>query len=482
MKLNIERIKNIKIIKEKTGNATDITYKDFPVDNNIITFVYSNSVSDAFYINDFILKNLDYNKNNINSNNIFNYIKNYIPNNVIKEIYDINETLYYLLNGFTIILFDNINTALAFENKANINSPIIRSENEKNLKGPSDAFTENYQSNIGMLRRRLKTENLWFKECIVGKKSKTKVALFYLNEVADTKIVNNIYNKIKNINIDYVGNINYILESISNTNRTILPTNLSTERPDFACQLLLQGRIVLMVENSNEVIILPCMFIDFFKNPNDYYEKNINVFANRLIRIIAMILAVLTPAIYISLMAYNIEALPNGLLINFSIQRDGVPFTTVFEILIMSLMFQILRESDLRFSGKGSSSISIVGALVLGQAAVEAGIVSPITIIIVGISSVASLSFSSIELINSIRWWQLFLIILSALFGFIGVIFGCIIILALLLSNYSLGVPYFKPLEPFNKYWQNDALILKNKIKFHPKNIYDKENVNNENK
>lgn len=481
MTINKNREKNVKEIKKKTGNASDITYKDFPVDKKIITFIYSNSVSSQSDINDFILRRLDEEGNNLKDKDLFSYVKNYVPNNNLVEIKTIEDALYYLLNGFTLVLFDDEKQVLAFENKAKLHSEVQRSENEKSLKGPTDAFTENYQTNTGMLRRRLKTENLWFKETIVGSKSKTKVSLFYLNGVCDEKLVNDVYEKIKNINIPYVGNTNYILDAISNPNRSIFPTNLVTERPDLACQMLLEGRIILMVENSNEVIILPCMFIDFFKNPDDYYEKSLNVFANRIIRIVAMALALLTPAVYISLMAYNLEAIPSGLLINFSIQRDGVPFSTVFEIIVMSFMFQILRESDMRFPGKGGSSISIVGALVLGQAAVEAGIVSPITIIIVGISSVASLAFSSIELINSIRWWQLILIILASLFGFIGVMFGCIIMIALLVSKKSCGKPYFSPFEPFNKKAQKDAIISTNSFKFNPNNVFDKEDKDEEN-
>lgn len=481
MILNKNREKNIKEIKNKTGNASDITYKNYPVDNKIITFIYANTVSSQSDINDFILRRLDEEGNNLKNKDLFSYIKNYVPNNSLVEIKTMNDALYYLLNGFTLILFDDEIRILAFENKAKLHSDVQRSENEKSLKGPTDAFTENYQTNTGMLRRRLKTEELWFKETVVGSKSKTKVSLFYLNGVCDEKLVNDIYEKIKNIDIPYVGNSNYILDAISNPNRSIFPTNLVTERPDLACQMLLEGRIVLMVENSNEVIILPCMFIDFFKNPDDYYEKSLNVFANRVIRIVAMALALLTPAVYISLMAYNLEAIPSGLLINFSIQRDGVPFSSVFEILVMSFMFQILRESDMRFPGKGGSSISIVGALVLGQAAVEAGIVSPITIIIVGISSVASLAFSSIELINSIRWWQLILIILASLFGFIGVMFGGIIMVALLVSRRSCGKPYFSPFEPFNKKGQKDAIISTNSFKFNPSNVFDKEDKDEEN-
>ena len=247
MILNKNREKNIKEIKNKTGNASDITYKNYPVDNKIITFIYANTVSSQSDINDFILRRLDEEGNNLKNKDLFSYIKNYVPNNSLVEIKTMNDALYYLLNGFTLILFDDEIRILAFENKAKLHSDVQRSENEKSLKGPTDAFTENYQTNTGMLRRRLKTEDLWFKETVVGSKSKTKVSLFYLNGVCDEKLVNDIYEKIKNIDIPYVGNSNYILDAISNPNRSIFPTNLVTERPDLACQMLLEGRIVLMV-------------------------------------------------------------------------------------------------------------------------------------------------------------------------------------------------------------------------------------------
>lgn len=473
MKTENNRIKIMNKIKNETGNAPDILYKDFPFGSNTITFIYSTSVTDSSFINNFILRRLSEEEKNLKRKNPFEYIKNYIPNNKVKEIKTIKDILYFLFSGFTIVLFDETDKIIAFENKATLNSSIQKSQNEPNIKGPSDSFTENYEKNIGMIRKRIKSETLWIKEAVVGEKSKNKVALFYLNDKCDKKLVDDIYKKINNIKAEYIGNTNYILDAISNTNRSIFPSSLVTERPDNACQMLLQGRIVLMMENSNEVIILPCTLIDFIKTPDDYYEKSLNIIGSRIIRITALILALLTPAIYISLMTYNLEAIPNGLLINLSIQRDGVPFSTVFEILVMSFMFQILREGDMRFPGKGGSSISIVGALVLGQAAVDAGIVSPITIIVVGISSVASLAFSSIELINSIRWWQLFLIILAAMFGFIGVIFGCIIILSLLISETSCGKSYFSPFEPFSIKGQKDAIITKKEIRLNPNNIFN---------
>ena len=462
-------------IKKRTGDAPDIKYKDFPINDKKVMLIYSNSVSSSESINDFILRRLDEDKNNLYKKDLFSYFKYYVPNNSMSIVKTVKEAIYFILNGFTIVVFDDNNIMLAFENKAKIHSDVARSENEKSLKGPSDSFTENYETNTGMIRRRIKSENLWLKEAVVGSESKTRIALFYMNGIADEKLVNKIYKKISRINVKYIGNINYVLDAISNQNRSIFPTNLTTERADYATKLLMEGRIVLMCENSNEVIILPCLFLDFFKSPDDYYEKSLNVTASRIIRIFAMLLAILTPALYISLMAYNIEAIPSKLLINFTVQKDGVPFSTIFEVLSMSFMFQVLRESDMRYPGKGGSSISIVGGLVLGQAAVEAGIVSPITIIIVGIASVASLAFSSIEVVNSIRWWQLILICFAAVFGFTGVMFGFLIILAMLVSTTSVGKSYFSPFEPFNKEKQKDAVIFSKKAKLNPSNIISKE-------
>lgn len=470
--------KIINKIKQETGYAPDIIYKKMMINSKEFTLIYSNAVSSQTSINDFILRKIDEDKNIKNIDPI-KYLINYIPNNNIKKI-KIDEIIFFLFNGFTIILIDKENI-YAYENKAVLTSSIERSQNEVSLKGPDDSFVENYETNIGLLRRRLRTSKLWYKQTTIGEESKTTVALFYLKDTCDENLVNNLFKKIEKIDIKYVGNTNYIIDYISNSNRSFFPTNLTTERPDLAALMLLEGRIILMCENAKEVAILPCTFIDFFKRPDDYYEKSLNVLVNRIIRIIAIILALFTPAIYISLMAYNIEAIPSNLLINFSIQRDGVPFSTMFEIIIMNLMFQILRESDIRFPGKGGSSISIVGALVLGQAAVEAGIVSPITIIIVGISAVSSLAFSSIELINSIRWWQLILIILAGIFGFTGVIFGFIIMLILLLSTTSLNKPYLSPFEPFNLKKQKDAIYSSKNAKFNPQNIYDKGDNNEKN-
>ncbi len=460
-------------LKKKTNNAPDIKYKDFIINKQKVTFVYSMSVASSTSINDFILRRLDEEKGKIKDDDIYEYIKNFIPNNNIIPFDKKEDILYFVNSGFTVAIFEN-DKYLAFENRASIFSSINKSENERGLKGPTDAFSENYQFNMGMIRRRVKTEDLWIDEKTIGTKSKTKVAMFYIKGLASEKVIKNIDEKLNKIDIDYVGNTNYIIEAMSDTNRFILPVNLVTERPDFAAQMLIEGRVVLMVENSNEAIILPCRFIDFFRNPEDYYEKSLNVTISRIVRFIAFFLTVFTPAIYISLMAFNWESLPSGLLISFSVQREGVPFSSIFEILVMSLMFQILRESDLRFPGKGGSSISIVGALVLGQAAVEAGVVSPITIIIVGIASVSSLAFSSIDLINSIRWWQLFLIIMAWLFGFVGVIFGSLIILSTLVSQSSCGVAYFSPFEPFNMKEQKNVYVPLKKEKFHPKNIFRK--------
>lgn len=479
--MNTSIQENINTIKILTGNSPDIIYKDILINKKTVAIIYSKCVCDEESINDFILRRIDEEKNNIKAKDMITYFKSYIPNCNALLIDDINQLLYYIASGFTALLIDKQNKCLVFENKAKLDSGVLKSQVEKSVKGPLDALTENYSINIGMIRKRIKDPNLWLEEKEIGTESKCKTAMFYINGKVKQHLLDKIRVKLDQIDVKYIGDSNFIVEAISKTNRTAMPTVVTTERPDYICEFLMEGRVVILCENSNTAIILPSFFVDFFKAPDDFHQKPLNVFTSRLIRIIAFLIAVILPALYIAVMAYNWEILPSGLLINFSVQRDGVPFSSVLEVLLMGSMFQILRESDIRFPGSSGSSLSIVGAIVLGQAAVEAGVVSPITIIIVGISEVASLAFNSIEMIGTIRIWELFLIVLSSLFGMIGLVFGVLILTSKLAAISSCGESYLFPIEPFNSVGLKSALAITKNYILHPFNA-NKGVSNNEKK
>ena len=241
--------------------------------------------------------------------------------------------------------------------------------------------------------------------------------------------------------------------------KSFFPKVISTERPDMACTSLLNGKIVILVENSPFVIILPAVLTDFFQSPEDNYQKPFNVSFSRILRAICFFLALLTPALYIALMTFNQEIIPDQLLISLAIQRDGVPFPTAIEVLLFVLTFEVLREADIHSPSFSGSAMNVVGALILGDAAVAAGIVSPIVIIIVAATSICELVFYEVDVIDAIREWRLLFIIAATFMGLIGFVAIFIIFIAKLASLECLGTPYLTPFGPLNIRSLKDSII-----------------------
>jgi len=402
--------------------------------------------------------------------NIVKYLNENIPTRKTTKISDFDTLFYNLFSGFTIILIDGQEEALSIETRFQLDSGIQEAKDEYVLKGPKDAFTENYQMNIGQIRRRVKTEKLWLKEVELGTKSKTKVGIMYVSDIASEELVKQVISRIEDIEIDAILGSNYIIETISENKRNVFPNYLSTERPDFVAMSLLEGKIAIIVENTQYIVIIPALFVDFFHSTEDLYQKTINTTYTRMIRIIALLITLLVPAVYIAITTFNHEAIPESLVINFASQRSGVPFPTIIEAILMIITFEILRETNLRIPSTLGSALSIVGAIVLGEAAVSAGIVSPIMVIVVAITSISGLTVSSSDIINGIRWWRIIFIVLASLSGLLGVLIASILFIVNLASIKSFGIPYLAPLAPYDKDNQKDSLFLFNEHKFYKRN------------
>ena len=435
---------------------------------NNITIIFFETLCNSEYINNFILKPIV--KYNINN---FYKLKNKLPYN-FKEIDNERDLFLYLYSGFTLINIKN--KFIAVETKVLLDSVINEASNEKVIKGPKDAFCENYQSNIGLVRKRIKSPNLKIKEYIIGTKSKTKVSLLYIDDIVNIQLVNKLEKKLKTMNIDYVANSNYISENLTN-NTSIFPINLTTERPDLVSFSLMEGRCAIIVENSPQALIFPSIFSDYIKNIDDYYQNNKNVSITRIIRIISFLIAIIVPGFYIALTTFNQETLPTNVLINFSMQREGVPFPSCVEAILLWLSFEILREADTRVPFVVGSSMSIVGALVLGQAAVDAGMISPIMIIIIAISSIASFLFNDNDIVNTIRIWKLIFLLLGSFVGLYGIFIGSLLFLIRISSIYSYGYDYTIPYAPFKLKEQLDNFILTKNFKFNRRNSFFTKNI-----
>lgn len=462
--MNIERLYKL------MEYSPDLKIRNIKIKLTNIYIIYFESLCDSTTINDFILRPII--KNNINS---IRKIKNNIPNGNIKELNNEKDLFYCLYSGFTIIHINN--KFLAFETKYSLDSGILEASNEKVIKGPKDAFTENYQVNLGLIRKRIKTNDLKIKEHTIGTMSKTKVALFYVDGITDKSLVDKIEKKLKTMNLDYVANSNYIAENLSDKSY-MFPINLMTERPDLAAFSLMEGRICLVIENSPMALIIPSFFSDFIKSVDDYYQSEKNVSITRIIRILAFLIAVITPGFYIALTTFNQETLPTTVLINFSMQREGVPFPSAVEAILLWLTFEILREADTRVPFVVGSSMSIVGALVLGQAAVDAGLISPIMIIVIAVSAVASFLFSDNDIVNSIRVWKLIFLLLGSFLGLYGIFIASLLLIIRVCSIESFGYDYTIPLAPFNLNEQKNNFILTKKYKLNKRNSFLTKNTN----
>ena len=462
--MNIDKIE--KYIMKSYHNSSDIITRKIKIKNNEILYVYLESVSSDDKVSDFLMKGINYSKKLLTLN-LFEQLKNTIPNSHLIIETKLEECFTKLASGFTCIFIDGENNYISVETKMQLDRGVTEATSENIIRGPKDSFTENNAINLGLIRKRIKDKNLWFDEMKIGRRTKTKVTISYISDIANLNTVKKVKEKLKKIDIDGIidsGNINdFLIED-----KSLFPQIRSTERPDMACNSLLEGKIVILVENSPFVLILPITINEFLHSAEDYFQKSSNVNFTRMIRYFSFMLTIAIPGLYIALTTFIQEIIPNELLISLAVQRDGVPFPTVLELVIMITTFEILRESDIRLPSSMGAAISIVGALILGEAAVSAGIVSPIVIIVVAITSISGLLFTDIDFVNAIRWWRLIFIIFSSLAGLIGFVIATIIFINKLSSMVYNNVCYLAPFSPLYIESLDDSAIKlpANKLKY----------------
>ena len=443
--------KLINNIKKLIGPSKDYVIKNIEVDNTKIIYIFTEVLCDGGDINDFILKRITI----LDKKKLKNII-NYLPDNNIIYIKDY-EIVEYINKGFFVLIINK--DIYAIESKRKLERGITTIESELSTNGPKDSFSENFNTNLGLIRRRIKSNDLWWEEINIGRSSKTKIGLLYMNNIADYELVKLIKNKLSTIDIDGIIDSSYLKDILEDNNNSFFPTIMSTERPDKVSMSLLEGKIVILVDMTSYALILPNFFIDFFHTVDDYYQKSLNTTLIRIIRFFAFFLAIFLPALYIAITTYNQDAVPLSLLLLLKAQRSFVPFPAIVEAIFMIISFEILRESDLRMSSTTGSAISILGGLILGDAAVNAGIMSPIMIIIIALSSIAGFVFSSIELVNAIRVYRIIFLFLACFLGLYGIYLGGVYLLYKLITLTSLNKPYLSPFSPFIKSEQKDAII-----------------------
>ena len=440
---------NINKLLENYKNIPDLKIRKIKYKLSHIYILYIETICSSTQINDFILKN-------ITNPNKYKKINNILatPNLKIINQNEIDENLF---SGFSILIYKN--KIYSLETKADLDRSINTPEIEPDLYGAKDALIENYQKNIGLIKRRIKNKDLKIKEYTIGKYTNTKTGILYIDSITKIEYVKKCEEIIKNINIDGIIDSGQLKQFIVKEKNTFFPAIKLTEKPNTIVHALLSGKIVVIVDTCPFAIIMPAVLADFINPISDNYSYSNNINFLKILRLSCFFITILTPALYVAIANFNQEAIPSKLLISFITQREGVPFPTTIEALIMLLICELLRESDLRFPTNYGSAISILGALIIGQAAVDASIVSPIMIIIISLTFISSMVFNNVEIANSLRTWRFISLFIASIYGMYGIFIAFVLLIINLSSIYSFGLSYTFPIAPFSINYIKETLF-----------------------
>ncbi|WP_078592586.1 spore germination protein [Evansella clarkii] len=457
---------NIKKIKELTGNTDDVMYRSVTIRGNYrLLLVYIEGISEVDRINTVINTLLQSNENedlpvlNENENLINSLEERLLAISRCSYVENTDDLLTELLSGNTVIIADGFTRAISCNTPGGKRRAVEEPSTETVIRGPKDGFTEDIRTNISLIRDRIKTPDLWYKIKKVGKQTQTDVAVMYINNIADRRLVKEVVERLESIETDSILESNYIEEFIQDETYTLFPQIQNKERPDAVAAALLEGRVAIIVNGTPFALIAPVTLAMLMQTAEDYYQRPLFVTFLRLLRTFSFFVAMLLPGVYIAITTHHQEMLPTVLLFSLAAQREGVPFPAIVEALLMEVTFEILREAGVRMPKAIGASISIVGALVLGQAAVEAGVVSAVMVIIVSFTAITNFIIPTYNLSVAVRLLRFAFMILSAAFGFLGILAGLLILLIHLAGLRSFGVPYLTPMAPFILSEQKDTFF-----------------------
>ena len=381
--------------------------------------------------------------------NLPNYISScLVPQNAIKQVSYFEDIISGINSGNCALLVDTLDLAFDIEVKGFNQRGIEKPSNEIVIKGPHESFVENIRTNTSLIRRFVNNENLVIENINVGNITKTKCGVCYVANLANEDLIAEVKFRLNNLDVDSILSAGQLEQLISDTSSLNTPQLISTERPDKAASYLLDGRVIILVNGSPYAIITPGILSDFLSSPDDKNQKALFSNFTKFIRLIAAFITLLLPGLYIAVTSFHQEILPTELLFSILASRANVPFPIIFELLVLEISFELIREAGLRVPSPIGPTIGIVGALVMGQAAVSAGIVSPILIIVVAITGTASFAIPDYSFGFHLRFYRFGFIFLGYLCGFLGIALGLFVYMVAMCDSKSFGVPYTVGISP----------------------------------
>ncbi|MBU5355965.1 spore germination protein [Paenibacillus silvae] len=445
---------NIAYCKNKMGNSNDLMIRPLQTLHKWASvLLYVDGLVDVQVLNTAILQTLMQERGLPDFSADDEHLS-YLQNDVLTAgevlyVEDMDDAIHSMLAGDVILLLEGSTRGLKIGASGWEDRPVGEPVSQTVVRGPMEGFTENIRTNTALIRKRIRDPQLWIEERVIGHVTKTRVAVVYLEHIVNEDVVKELRSRLDGIDIDSILESGYIEELVQDKTKTIFPTMYNSERPDAVSAALLEGRVAIIVDGTPFVLLVPALFVQFFQSPEDYYQRADISTLIRMIRYLSFFIAMLAPSFYIAISTFHQEMLPTNLLISLAAQREGVPFPAFIEALLMELTYEILREAGIRIPKTVGQAVSIVGTLVIGQAAVDAGVVSAAMVIIVSITAISSYVIPENGLSISVRILRFVLMILAAAFGFYGILIVLLITVTHLCNLRSFGVAYMTPFAPY---------------------------------
>ncbi len=452
--MKVNAVETEKLIKEKLHESSDFKSRNVQFFGVDITICYIADITDNMLLNESLINPIT-EAVEMQNNDVLTELKDCVlSNHEVCELEDIQQAIEKLLSGNTLILIDGATKILACDMEKITVRAVQEPPTSVVIKGPREGFTESLKFNLALIRKRVKSEDLVVKNLEIGKLTKTQVCVTYFNSVADKKVVKEIIKRLKHIEIDGVIDSHYLVSYLQKNPKSLFKQVGDTEKPDILVGKMLEGRVGIIVDGSPIALTLPFILIEDLQNSDDYYSQPIRVSFIRVLRFIGVVLAVLLPGVYVALEKFHYKILPTEFLVSIMNTTEGIPFSPFMEIIFVVLLFEILYEANLRMPQYFGMAMSIVGALVLGETAVNAGLVSPPAVMIVALSGITfyiipgqAAQFSILRLIA---------VVIGACIGLYGILLFCVFILSYLSSFDNYNSAYLAPVAPFIKNDQKD--------------------------
>ncbi|MED4223799.1 spore germination protein [Neobacillus cucumis] len=391
---------------------------------------------------------------------IRSFIRNRFSVSKINEVNSSESVIDHILAGYTVLLIDQIDHAFLFHTVKDSGRAVQEPGSELLVRGPREGFVENIETNLMLIRRKLRNPSLKVKHLRVGRQTNTEVSVVYIKGIADEKVVDEVHRRLSRIDIDSVLESHYVESMIADTRWSPFPTVHSTERPDRVCAGLLDGKVAILTDGTPFVLTAPAVFVEFLHSNEDYYNGSLIATFTRWIRFLGLFVTLILPSFIVAMTTFHQDLLQTPLLLSISADRENLPYPVLVEAIFMYITYELVREAGLRMPKPfGGPVVTILGLVLISQSAVHAGIIGTVLGIAVSVTALVSFILPNYAFHQVIRLLGLPLILLSGFFGFMGILVGLMFALTHLVSLRSFGVPYFSPVSPARKEGWQDVFI-----------------------